>query len=85
MGYSLRITIEDYLMAILQNDSTKLPPRKPGCYSSWLSDFAGDEPVSSLKHQIVYVGKTERAQIPSCYIALLNSSSTRLALLARDS
>jgi hypothetical protein len=64
MGYSLRIRIEDYVMVMLRNDSAKLPSRKPGCYSAWLSDFAGDEPASSNKDQIVYVGKTEKGADP---------------------
>jgi hypothetical protein len=57
MGYSPRITIEDYVMAMLRNDSAKLAPRKPGCYTVWLADFRGSEPQTSDK--IVYVGKTE--------------------------
>jgi hypothetical protein len=65
MGYSPRMTVEDYVMSMLRNDSVKLPPRKPGCYSAWLQDFTtGDEPQNSDGDKIVYVGKTEKGSDP---------------------
>ncbi len=64
MGYSPKMTIEDYVMSMLRNDSVKLPPRKPSCYSAWLQDFMGDEPQHSDKDKIVYVGKTEKGCDP---------------------
>ena len=59
MPYSPRITIEDYVMSMLRLDMAKLPPRKPGCYGVWLSDFAGNEPQPSDKDKLVWVGKTD--------------------------
>jgi hypothetical protein len=58
------MTVEDYVMSMLRNDSVKLPPRNPGCYTAWLEDFTGDEPQNSDKDKIVYVGKTENGSDP---------------------
>ena len=64
MGYSARITIDEYVMSMLRNDISKLPPRTPGCYSVWIADFAGNEPQISDGHKLVYVGKTEKGSDP---------------------
>jgi hypothetical protein len=59
MAYSPRLTIDDYVLTVLRADFASLPPRKPGCYSVWHSDFDGPAPQDSDKDQIVLVGKTE--------------------------
>jgi len=63
MGYSQRITVEDYVMAVLQGDFAKLPPRKPGCYSVWYADFSGSEPTAADKDSFVIVGMTEKGDL----------------------
>lgn len=60
MAYGPRLTIDDYVLAVLRADFALLPPRKPGCYGVWHSDFHGSEPQVSDKDQIVLVGKIER-------------------------
>jgi hypothetical protein len=60
MGYAPRLTVENYVMAMLLANYALLPPRKPGCYTVWYSDFQGSEPPASAKDEIVLVGKTEK-------------------------
>ncbi|MGH7813373.1 MAG: hypothetical protein ACREQI_05155 [Candidatus Binataceae bacterium] len=62
MEYSQRMTIENYVKAMLRADDVSLPPRKRGCYSVWAADFNGTEPQSSDGNNIVLVGKTEGRQ-----------------------
>jgi hypothetical protein len=63
MGYSARITTEDYLIAMLRADFAKLPPWAPGCYSVWFADFQGSGPKAADKDKFVIVGKTEKGQL----------------------
>lgn len=67
MGYSPRLTIENYVRAMLRADYQLLPPRKPGCYSVWHADFQGSDPPVSAKNEIVYVGKTEKCRAELLY------------------
>lgn len=63
MRYSPRITIEDYVMAMLRADLAMLPPRTPGCYSVWFADFQGSEPTAAEKGKFVIVGMTDKGEL----------------------
>jgi hypothetical protein len=67
MGYAPRLTIENYVMAMLRANYALLPPRRPGCYSVWYADFQGLVPPASAKNEIVLVGKTERGPAELLY------------------